>query len=334
MPREIKPGLDFANPNRIENLGIDWMGHGVNNEELLYVNQYEETKHKENSAKIGEGWDYHIDKDPIKYYFNDIGFREIDTDKQNPNRSVAVFGCSHVMGAGNFNHNTISAFLEHYTGYKCLNYGAEGGTITTVYNNILKFLDEYDTCKGIAIVWPSFHRHTTVWRYAGDNVDERWRRHDLRPGEDKISFHYEGTFFTRKLNEVHPVLDKSFCVDNPHNIYLINQYRTAIRLICKARNIPVAEISVSDLLYHRTHSIWDKLSIKIPGEFKAQFDRWWEIDNYAELSEKAQWYYLNKFCARDLINYVPYEPLRWTSHWGSEVNRGFAKTLFDRFSVE
>ena len=99
MPREIKPGLDFANPNRIENLGIDWMGAGVNNEELLYVNQYEETKHKENSAKIGEGWDYHIDKDPIKYYFNDIGFREIDTDKQNPNRSVAVFGCSHVMGS-------------------------------------------------------------------------------------------------------------------------------------------------------------------------------------------------------------------------------------------
>jgi len=334
MPREIKIGLNFDDPITIQNLGIDWMANGDFKVTKQYMNDYEKSNHLESSDAIGESWTYHVSKKPIEYYYNDIGFREIDTDQQNVARSVAVFGCSHVFGAGNHVEETVPYFLKTYTGFPCLNYGAEGGSITTTYNNILNFLNTYDTCKGIAIMWPNTVRHTSVWRY-GDTREpyeaEKWLRHDLRLSEDKISFNYEGEWFTRKLNEVHPKLSKSLCLDNPHSIYLINQYRVAIKLICRERKIPLAEISMSDMYNPSTGSIFDKANVTIPGDFKSQFDKWFTTGDFDSLTEKAKWFYINKCCARDISNYKKRDPKFWAPHWGSEINRGFAKTLQRNF---
>lgn len=334
MPREIKTGLDFDDPITIQNLGIGWMANGRHGAPTQYMNDREKANHLESSDAIGKSWTYHISKRQIEYYYNDIGFREIDTDKQDIANSVAVFGCSHVFGAGNHVDETVPHFLKTYTGRPCLNYGAEGGSITTTYNNILNFLNTYDTCKGIAIMWPNTVRHTSVWRYGDTDMPyetETWQRHDLRLSEDKISFNYGGEWFTRKLNEVHPKLSKSLCLDNPHSIYLLNQYRVAVKLICRERKIPLAEISMSDMYNSSTGSIFNKANVTIPGEFKAQFDKWYSTGNFDGLSTKAKWFYINKCCARDISNYKKGDPRFWATHWGSEINRGFAKTLANNF---
>jgi len=334
MPREIKIGLNFDDPVTIENLGIDWMAHGTYKVTKQYMNDLEKSNHLESSDAIGKSWTYHVSKKPIEYYYNDIGFREIDTDKQDIANSVAVFGCSHVLGTGNHVEETVSYFLKTYTGHPCLNYGVEGGSITTTYNNILNFLNTHDTCKGIAIMWPNTVRHTSVWRYGDTDMPyetEKWQRHDLRLSEDKISFNYEGEWVTRKLNEVHPKLSKSLCLDNPHSIYLINQYRVAIKLICRERKIPLAEISMHNMNNSNTGSIFDKANVTIPGDFKPQFDKWFVTGDFNSLTEKAKWFYINKCCARDISNYKKGDPKFRAPHWGSEINRGFAKTLQRNF---
>ena len=340
MPREINIGLNFDDPVTIENLGIDWMSNGGYKVTKQYMNDLEKSNHLESSDAIGKSWTYHASKKPIEYYYNDIGFREIDTDKQDVANSVAVFGCSHVLGTGNHVEETVSYFLKTYTGHPCLNYGVEGGSITTTYNNILNFLNTHDTCKGIAIMWPNTVRHTSVWRYrnttyAESGEMEKWQRHDLKLSEElmegKISFNYGGEWFTRKLNEVHPKLSKSLCLDNPHNIYLINQYRVAIKLICRERKIPLAEISMTDMYNSNTGSIFDKVNVTLPGHFKSQFDKWVVTGDFDSLSKNAKWFYINECCARDISNYKKGDPKFWAPHWGSEINRGFAKTLQRNF---
>ena len=327
MKGNINPGIDFSDANRYVNLGIDWFCCRYSEND--YLDSTEELNHKRFSEKLGTSWKYHISKRPLQYIHNEIGFREKPLNTFDIANSFAIFGCSHIYGTGNYYNDTVSQFLKQYLGHDCLNFGVGGASTTTVYNNLLKFLSVNDTCKGIAVVWPNVNRLTSIWRYAGDEVHQRWRRHDVVPGTNKLNYWYLDKEFKRKPEDVHPSMPRSHHVDNPHNIYLINSYRLAIQMICKERNIPLAEMFIDDIFDSYP---WPNCDINVPRRTEQNLTQWSMGGYWHEVPERDRWWFVNNMYARDISRMDTNEIHRLLAHRGCAVNRGIAKSLSNIFN--
>jgi hypothetical protein len=139
---------------------------------FLHVPQYEnntssvqhwggsdnEERYKINLKKQPEDW-YYRDRQ-INYTFNSSGYRTREFNEIEWEKSIVIFGCSHVMGDGIDDSETISANLENLTGIPTINMGVWAASMEYTMFNQTILRSYYPRPLAVINVWPCLDRAT------------------------------------------------------------------------------------------------------------------------------------------------------------------------------
>lgn len=84
---------------------------------------------------------WHYRTKNIDYKYNTCKYRTSEFENIDWNKSIVIFGCSMVFGVGVDEHETLSYYIEKYTGIPAINMGIPGASIYHSYYNLLSLLE-------------------------------------------------------------------------------------------------------------------------------------------------------------------------------------------------
>lgn len=113
----------------------------------------------------GEHWDYF--NKPITYKFNSQGYRTAEWDTIDWKESVVVFGCSHVVGEGLAEEDTITSQLSKLLNRPVINLGASGTSMSFSFYNSTMLYKNLPTPYAVVQQWSSCNR---MELYTSDNT--------------------------------------------------------------------------------------------------------------------------------------------------------------------
>lgn len=94
---------------------------------------------KKNLKIMPDTWHYRTKN--IDYKYNTCKYRTSEFENIDWNKSIVIFGCSMVFGVGVDEHETLSYYIEKYTGIPTINLGLGASSIYHSYYNLLTLLE-------------------------------------------------------------------------------------------------------------------------------------------------------------------------------------------------
>ena len=253
--------------------------------------------------------------DTIDYYINRQGFRNpFNFDNVDWKNSYVLFGCSMIAGVGNKLENTVGHYVQEELDAPVINMGSAGGSAETVFNNLMKIVEEHGVPKGCLFLWPQSTRQLDELVYKEHSEFENdWRRVD-----------------------VHPAIANTHHVSYYTSFYRKHLIRHTVRALLKGTymsEIADNEIWVADgdkpaeyndrgmLVMYQPHPEWlHEDMIMTQGYFP---NKWQKIN------QRSKEWFFNEFTARDIEDYSIHNGPNG-GHHGPFVNRAIAKTLVQR----
>lgn len=118
--------------------------------EELYI------KNARNLRLRGEHWDYF--NKPITYKFNSQGYRAAEWTDIDWKESVVIFGCSHVVGEGLAEEDTITAQLSKLLQRPVINLGVSGTGISFSFYNSTMLYKNLPKPHAVVHLWSDLNR--------------------------------------------------------------------------------------------------------------------------------------------------------------------------------
>jgi len=103
-----------------------------------------------------KNWYYR--KNPVCYKLNSSNYRTLEFKDVNWQESVVVFGCSHVVGLGLDEEDTITSCLSKLINRPVINMGVAASSMYFSLNNSAILNKYYPTPKGVVQIWTSTER--------------------------------------------------------------------------------------------------------------------------------------------------------------------------------
>lgn len=113
----------------------------------------------------GEHWDYF--NKPITYKFNSQGYRAAEWTDIDWKKSVVVLGCSHVLGEGLAEEDTVTAQLSSLLQRPVVNLGASGTGMSFSFYNSVMLHKNFPTPYAVVQLWSNCNR---IELYTSSNV--------------------------------------------------------------------------------------------------------------------------------------------------------------------
>lgn len=123
----------------------------------FYANDTQ-SRYQQNLKLMPNDWHYRNKK--VFYKFNKQGYRTVDLDTVDWEKSIVMFGCSELMGTGLAEDERICYHLEKLLGVPVINLGKAGTSVHFSYTNNLSL---YKKCKNpLAVInqWTEVMRET------------------------------------------------------------------------------------------------------------------------------------------------------------------------------
>lgn len=139
--------------------------------------------YNENLKKQPENWIYRNKK--IFYNINSYGYRTKEFEKIQWEKSIIIFGCSFVFGAGVNEDETISSYLEDIFQCPVINMGIGGSCNQLIFHNSLVLLENYPPPKSIIFCWTSFLRYLKYNTFNDAKLMGEWSYYDKDEDYDK-----------------------------------------------------------------------------------------------------------------------------------------------------
>jgi hypothetical protein len=141
----------------------DWCNRVMNFYSMDTEERY--IKHSHESRLRGEHWDYF--NKSITYRFNSHGYRTVELSDIDWKEAVVVFGCSHVVGEGLAEEDTITAQLSKLLQRPVVNLGVSGtGMLFSFYNSVMLYKN-LPTPYAVVQLWSNVNR---IELYTNDGV--------------------------------------------------------------------------------------------------------------------------------------------------------------------
>lgn len=122
--------------------------------------------YRENLKKQPADWYYRFN--PVTYTFNSEGYRTQEFNNIDWANSVVIFGCSHVVGIGIDDKDTLPSQLENILGLPVVNMAVGGSSMLFNFHNSSILRGGYPTPKAVVMIWPGLDR---IAKYGKTNVD-------------------------------------------------------------------------------------------------------------------------------------------------------------------
>jgi hypothetical protein len=155
--KRIWDGVFLPVPNYTETSGIT-------QHKFLSITGDTEEKFNKNLLSKPDNWYYRHNE--ITYTLNSQGYRTKEFKEIKWEDSIVIFGCSHVMGAGLDDGDTISSNLERLIGLPVINMGVCGSSVDYNITNQTILRSYYPRPRAVVNLWPNidrgtwFHQHT------------------------------------------------------------------------------------------------------------------------------------------------------------------------------
>jgi hypothetical protein len=143
-----------------------------------------ENRYKENLKKQPPDWHYRTHS--VTYTFNSEGYRTQEFNNIDWANSVVIFGCSHVLGTGLDDKDTVSSQIENILGLPVVNMGVGGSSMFFNFHNSSILRDAYPTPRGVIMVWPQLDRitryektyveHLGAWNLEPNDLMDIWNK--------------------------------------------------------------------------------------------------------------------------------------------------------------
>ena len=212
----------------IESL-LKWKSDGIRGKTSLdwYSSDSEENFETRIKSKFKSTYDLYKNN-PIKYEFNNYGFRTPD-DFNNEDIGDVYLGCSHTAGVGNHFDDTWVGILNQDSDVKCFNLGIPAASVGTCYRILLYY-------KNVLKINNIFHYSLTTPRYEFVyDVTSNTRRLDYFGAyleeleQSNTEFPYDNFILSSFLTEEYKILEQlktfmaiqNICRELGINYYLI-----------------------------------------------------------------------------------------------------------------
>lgn len=130
--------------------------HGTNSSICNFLHHDDEKRWKKQKKLKGPEWKYFsLDKNPIYFNTNSMGYRTHDFDFNNDDNYILTLGCSNTYGLYLHEEERYSNLIENETDIKTYNLGICGGSAGIIMMNLSKLL--YSKVKlplAVIIQWP------------------------------------------------------------------------------------------------------------------------------------------------------------------------------------
>jgi len=159
LPKYYNDGNDFISQNREKN--------GVFN---FYWGDDEKSFLK-NLKVRKDNWHYSDKK--VEYTLNSYGYRTKEFNEINWKESIVIFGCSIIFGEGVSDDETLSYFLEKFSGRNVINMGVSGCSNQFILDTILVLIKKYGYPYSVIVAWTGIAR-TPFYNFNGVNHLGHW----------------------------------------------------------------------------------------------------------------------------------------------------------------
>lgn len=102
--------------------------------------------------------DWYFRNKIVTYSLNENNYRTDNFDKIKWDKSIVIFGCSHVFGVGVSDDETITSYIKNITGIDTVNMGISGGSIFHSFFNLTTMLSMNISPLAIVNIWTGIDR--------------------------------------------------------------------------------------------------------------------------------------------------------------------------------
>lgn len=106
---------------------------------------------KKNLKKQPKTWKYR--KKDVTYNLNKSGYRTYEWNDIDWKTAIIILGCSCTYGVGLAENETISYYIEKYTGRQTVNLGFPGGSNSLIMDNAAKMVNDLDMPYAVVLNW-------------------------------------------------------------------------------------------------------------------------------------------------------------------------------------
>ena len=198
-----------------------------------FLSKREENEYNLTKKIMPNEWIWH--SRDIIYSFNELGHREIPFSSVDPSKTIAVIGCSHVMGTGNKAEDTISKNLSSIMGMPTYNAGQAGADNQIILHNALWAIQQgFHT---VIVMWTELFRHFLY----GDNYNSKIFQ----------VFHID-------TDEYKKYFTPDYMLDNPHLELRLDLFRETLKGFPNVYLFDYFLQNTEDTTRLWKHNIWDK----------------------------------------------------------------------------
>jgi len=180
---------------------------------------------KKNLRKQPKTWKYR--KKDVTYKLNNSGYRTYEWDDIDWKNAIVIFGCSCTYGVGLAENETISHYIEKYTGRQTVNLGFPGGSNNLILDNAAKMVNDFDMPYTVILNWTCADRfryyHEDGYHDAGAwdsltkkyvpqnskwsiDINDYWKKTFYNPTNELVKSHqlskYADAIFNNKTNYI------------------------------------------------------------------------------------------------------------------------------------
>lgn len=174
------------------------------NKTVPFLSQKEKVDYDKTKKFMPKEWIWH-NRD-ITYSFNEYGHRSAPFKSIDPSKTIAVVGCSHIMGSGNRNEDTIPSNISSMYGIPTYNIGQGGGDNQIILHNAIWAVQQ--GFYKVIVCWTEVLRH---FMYGNDYNSKIFQVSHIETDEYK-------KYFT-----------PDYMLDNPHLELRLDLFRETLR---------------------------------------------------------------------------------------------------------